>query len=103
MEYRNGACNPVFKKDVILLENVQRIATKMLPALKDVSYTERLTKLHIPSMYNRRARGDMIQAYKYMIGLYEVNVRYMKLDTTNTRGHQYKLRKESKDRNGNKC
>ena len=30
----------------------------------------------------------------HMIGLYKVNARYMKLDTTNTRGHQYKLRKE---------
>ena len=29
-----------------------------------------------------------------MTGLYKVNARYMKLDTANTRGHQYKLRKE---------
>ena len=36
----------------------------------------------------------MIQAYKHMTGLYKVNTRYMKLDTANTRGHQYKLRKE---------
>ena len=84
----------MFKKDAILLENVQRRATKMIPALKDVPYPERLTKLHLPSLYYRRAGGDMIQAYKHMTGLYKVNTRYMKLDTTNTRGHQYKLRKE---------
>ena len=49
----------------------------MIPALKDVPYPERLTKLRLPSLYYRRARGDMIQAYKHMTGLYKVNARYM--------------------------
>ena len=68
----------------------------MIPALKlkDVPDAARLTKLRLPSLYYRRARGDMIQAYKHMTGMYKVNARYMKLDTTNTRGHMYKLRKE---------
>ena len=55
--------NPMFKKDATLLENVQRRATKMIPALKDVPYPERLTKLRLPSLYYGRARGDMIQTY----------------------------------------
>ena len=51
LEYGNGAWSPMFKKDAILLENVQRRATKMIPALNDVLYPERLTKLHLPSLY----------------------------------------------------
>ena len=35
-------------------------------------YPERLTKLRLPSLYYRRARGDMIYAYKHMTGLYKV-------------------------------
>ena len=81
LEYGNGAWSPVFKKDAILLENVQRRATKMILALTDVPYPERLNKLCLPSLYYRRARGDTIQAYKHMTGLYKVNARYMKLDT----------------------
>ena len=50
LEYGNGAWSPMFKKDAILLENVQRRATKMIPALKDVPYPERLTKLRLPSL-----------------------------------------------------
>jgi len=42
----------------------------MVPGLAKLSYEERLKKLGIPSLSYRRFRGDMIEIYKYLHGLY---------------------------------
>ena len=49
LEYGYPAWSPLFKKDCNLLENVQRRATKMIPAQKDMSYEERLEALKLPA------------------------------------------------------
>ena len=54
----------------MLLECVQHRATRMVPGLAKLSYEERLKKLGIPSLSYRRFRGDMIEVYKYLHGLY---------------------------------
>ena len=84
------AWSPLLKKDCNLLENVQRRSTKMVPALKDMSYEERLEALKPPSLLYRRARGDIIELYKHASGLYSMKVAYIKLDTSSreTRGHR---------------
>ena len=46
------------------IENVQRRATKLLPAIKDLTYEARLRALKLPSLKSRRLRGDLIQTYK---------------------------------------
>ena len=51
----------MLKRDQLLLENVQRRATKLVPSLKNYSYGDRLWILNLPSLYYRRARGDMIE------------------------------------------
>ncbi len=94
LEYGNAAWCPVYRKDSERLENVQRRATKLAPALKDLTYIERLAALELPSLYYRRARGDMIETYKHMSGSYTVEARYIKMDETITRGHNFKLKKE---------
>ena len=43
--------------DCKLLENVQRRATKLAPALKDLSYEDRLRALDLPSLYYRPGGG----------------------------------------------
>ena len=48
---------------VALIERVQRRATKILPNLKDLEYTERLRHLNLPTLAYRRVRGDLIQVY----------------------------------------
>ena len=48
------------KKNKKLIENIQRRATRMIPVLKGLSYTERLQQLKLFSMDYRRKRGDMI-------------------------------------------
>ena len=94
IEYGNTAWTPRYKKDMELIENVQRRATKLAPTLKDLPYHDRLHALDLPSLYYRRARGDMIETYKHLTGKYSVDADYLRLDDTNTRGHRYKLKKE---------
>ena len=65
LEYGYPARSPLFKKDCNLLENVQRRATKMVPALKDMFYEERLEVLKLFSLFYRRARGHIIELYKH--------------------------------------
>ena len=64
LEYEYPAWSPQYRKDCELLENVQRRATKLAPALKDLSYEDKLRSLDLPSLNYRRARGDVIQIYK---------------------------------------
>ena len=94
LEYGYPAWAPMFRKDCELLERVQRRATKMVPSIKELSYEDRLKALNLPSLYYRRARGDMIELYKHMNGIYTVQCNYIKLEPdTTTRGHNYKIKK----------
>ena len=43
---------------------VQRRATKLVPEIKDMSYTWRLCALSVISLKARRVRSDLIQTYK---------------------------------------
>ena len=66
----------------------------MIPGLKEMSYEQRLKSLKLPSLYYRRARGDMIEVYKYTHGLYTANEDLLAHESeSSTRGHQHKLKK----------
>jgi len=93
LEYAHAVTYPRYEKDANLIEGVQRRATKMIPQLKDLSYTERLTALKLPSMYYRRGRGDMIECYKYLHGKYNVQPLLPCSDIRTTRGNSLKLAK----------
>ena len=96
LEYCNTIWHPAWKKDKEKLESIQRRATKMVPSMRDKPYEERLKHLGIPSLYYRRARGDMIECYKYLTGIYKVPTNFLPLDTSRaTRGHNLKLRKQA--------
>jgi predicted transcriptional regulator len=94
LEYGNGPWTPMLKKDSLTLENVQRRATKMIPSIRNYTYLDRLKYLNLPSLYYRRSRGDMIQTYKYIHGLYRVQCPFLEIDKQSiTRGHNFKLTK----------
>ena len=79
-----------------LIENVLHRATKMVPECRDMDHDARLKYLKLPSMYYRRARGDMIEVYKFLTGQYKVNYSKILLErdpSTITRGHCFKVRK----------
>jgi len=68
LEYCVQACSPYLRKDIDLLERVQRRATKMIHGFHNLSYAERLDLCNIPSLEQRRVRGDLIQVFKMLKG-----------------------------------
>ncbi|KAK7105260.1 hypothetical protein V1264_016666 [Littorina saxatilis] len=70
LEYGHSVWNPQAKGLCKDLENVQRRATRMIGSLKELSYSERLRILGIPCLQHRRRRGDMIDTFKYLKGIY---------------------------------
>ena len=65
---------PYLTKDIDEVEAVQKRATKMLPAMKGMEYEDRLRFLKLPTLVYRRHRGDMIELYKMINGLYDEEV-----------------------------
>ena len=94
LEYCVVVWNPRWKKDQDNIESVQRRATKLVPEIAGLSYEDRLEVLKIPSLFYRRARGDMIECYKYLHGSYKISNNPLTLVAdSNTRGHSFKLTK----------
>lgn len=97
LEYGNAIWHPRWKKDIIAIEKVQRRATKLLTSIKNLSYGDRLKALNLPSLQYRRRRGDMIETWKLLHHKYDVNFKWLKINTSSiVRGSSYKLKKEGK-------
>ena len=64
LDYCFPVWSPYRKGDIEALEKVQKRATKMIPALKNLPYKDRLKACNMSTMHYRRVRGDMIETYK---------------------------------------
>jgi len=60
-------------KDMKLLEGVQRRASKLVHGIADLKYDDRLKRLRLVRLENRRLRSDLVETYKILNGNYCVN------------------------------
>ena len=75
LEYCVQAWSPWLQQDIDILENVQRRAVKSVSGLTG-SYEEKLRQLKMYSLFDRRTRGDMIETYKILHQIENVEPTY---------------------------
>jgi len=71
LEYANSVWYPRRISDIEKLGKVQKKATKLIHGLKRLNYVERLKILKLPTLKYRQIRGDMIQVFKIVHGIYD--------------------------------
>jgi hypothetical protein len=110
LEYCVQAWSPHLRKDIDMIERVQRRATRLIEGwatrlieagnktyrVVDVSYEDRLEQTGLISLEKRRVRGDLIQVFKIMKGFDKLDYRTLFEVSTmkKTRGHSLKLVKK---------
>ena len=96
LEYCVQAWSPHLRGEIEELEKFQRRATKTVPALEDLPYEERLEKLGLTTLEERRARGDLIETFKILNDYENVDKRKFfenRVYGGDIRGHRQMLQK----------
>ncbi|KAA3670832.1 uncharacterized protein DEA37_0011764 [Paragonimus westermani] len=89
LEYANQVVYTGLKKDILAIERVQRVATKMVTGLRHLSYESRLEILELYPLEFRRLRGDLILThFQFSTGL--VQQFFTLVRDNSRRGHDMK-------------
>jgi len=74
---------------------VQMRATKLIHELKGLPYRQCLERLKLPTLKYHRIRGDMIEIYKMLTGIYDrdscIEFKFVTYPSTDTRGNKLKI------------
>ena len=93
LEYCIQAWRPYLRKDIDILEKVQRRTTKFITGQRDLSYDDRLKGCGLTTLETRRLRGDQIEVFKILNGHENIDPNiFVKIKTGKiTRGHDFTL------------
>ena len=94
LEYAEAVWSPFRLGLIADIENVQKRATKLVSACKHLCYKDRLMFLNLPTLKFRRIRGDMIEVFKILHDIYDINVVPLLVRNfeTRTRGNSLRLK-----------
>lgn len=100
LEYGAPAYFPITKGECSQLERIQRIATRLIPDLRNMNYIHRCQELELFTLEYRRSRMEMIFMYRLIKQQQhqELSILFEKSNMTTTRGHSLKLTKPRLDR-----
>jgi len=86
---------PFLKGDIDMIGQVQQWATRLISTIRNLSYENRLRKLELTTLKDRRLREDLIQMFKIMNKMDKCD-RYnrFKIILNQARGHSFKYFKE---------
>ena len=92
LEYVVQFWAPSLQKDIDRLEAVQARATKLVPSLRHFGYRRRIERLNLFDLKTRRLRGQLIETFKILKGITNVDYNNLfTLSTNQTRNNGYKL------------
>ena len=102
LEYCSPVWSPITKTEIRRIEGVQRRATKLVPELTNLPYSDRLHILQLPTLEYRRTRQDLIFIFNYIhqnilldphtyCKLCRNDINMLTPITSGTRGHPYRF------------
>ncbi len=96
LEYAIHASSPIFSRDCLALESVQKFAVKFVKGLRHGPYETALQRLQLFSLIRRRIRGDLICMYKIMHGLldFPCDAVFAARTRIGLRGHTFKIHQQ---------
>ncbi len=68
LKYDQQASSPYLRRDIVLMERIQRLATRMVKCMIELPYEDRLCRLDIFSLERRGLRGYFTLAYIILHG-----------------------------------